>query len=78
MPCLPYCWSELGRGMDTDLPKKLAAPAMRALSSIGITHISQVARLTEREIKRLHGIGPDAMVKLKAALKRRRLAFSGN
>ena len=51
-----------------DLPK-LAAPAMRALASIQVESVENLARFTEKEITDLHGMGPNALGKLKEAMK---------
>jgi hypothetical protein len=58
----------------TDLPK-LAAPALRALNGAGITTLDQLTAFTEAEIKNLHGMGPNALSKLKAAMQTRGLSF---
>lgn len=52
----------------SDLPK-LAAPAARALAGAGLTSLDKLARVTEAEVAALHGMGPNALGKLKAALK---------
>lgn len=58
-----------------DLPK-LAAPAQRALSGVGIRSLAQLAKFTEEEIRQLHGIGPNALAALKKALKAKGLSFA--
>ena len=55
---------------------KLSAPARRALSGAGYTHLEQLAQASESDIKRLHGMGPTAVSALRAALHERGLAFS--
>lgn len=59
---------------ENDLPK-LAAPAQRALGGASIANLSQLARKTETEIAALHGMGPNALGKLKTALKAKGLKF---
>ena len=59
---------------NNDFPK-LSAPAHRALASAGIKNLKQLAAFTETEIKRLHGIGPNAIKELKLALKANGLSF---
>lgn len=44
----------------TDLPK-LAAPARRALAGAGITRLDQLAKLSEADLRALHGMGPSAI-----------------
>jgi predicted flap endonuclease-1-like 5' DNA nuclease len=58
----------------SDLPK-LAAPAYRALAGAGITRLAQLAKFAETEIKQLHGIGPNALKQLHAAMQAQGLQF---
>jgi hypothetical protein len=60
----------------SNLPAKLASPARRALAAAGIIQLEQLTTMTEAEIKRLHGIGPNALKQLRSALKTRGLAFA--
>jgi hypothetical protein len=60
----------------SDLPDTLAAPARRALAGAGIARLEQLAKLTEAEVKQLHGIGPNAVEQLRRALRARRLSFA--
>ena len=59
----------------SDLPK-LSAPAHRALAAAGITHLAQLTRVSEAEIKKLHGIGPNAIKQLQLALQDKGLSFA--
>ena len=59
---------------DTGFPK-LSAPARRALSGAGFTHLDQLADVSESELKKLHGMGPTAVAALRAALDERGLSF---
>lgn len=59
---------------ESDLPK-LASPAQRALAGAGITQLNQLTRMTEAELLKLHGMGPNAIQKLRAALKEKGLSF---
>jgi hypothetical protein len=61
---------------ETDLPAELAQPAQRALAGAGIQNLKQLTRFSEAEIKRLHGIGPNALKQLRAALKAKGLSFA--
>jgi len=60
---------------ENDLPP-LAAPALHALSSAGIRQLRQLSKFSEAEIKRLHGIGPNAINRLRSALHAKGLTFS--
>jgi hypothetical protein len=57
-----------------DLPK-IGAPAQRALQSVGITKLAQLTKISEAELLQLHGMGPNALAKLREALKAQKLSF---
>ncbi len=59
-----------------DLPEGLAQPARRALAGAGYFQLDQLTRITEEELKQLHGIGPRAMDLLRQALEERGLSFA--
>ena len=59
---------------ESDFPK-LSAPAQRALADAGIQNLKQLTRFSEKEIKELHGIGPNAISALRLALKEKGLSF---
>src|SRR5687768_7335618 len=44
----------------TPLPSGLAQPTIRALTGAGIKHLEELARLSEDDVRTLHGIGPTA------------------
>ena len=58
----------------SDLPRGIGAPATRALHAAGYTRLEQLAGVPERELGRLHGVGPKALRILRAALEERGLA----
>jgi predicted flap endonuclease-1-like 5' DNA nuclease len=60
---------------ESDLPK-LAAPARRALAGAGIQRLEQLTRLSEEDLKQLHGIGPNALKQLHRALRAKGLSFA--
>jgi DNA-directed RNA polymerase alpha subunit len=62
---------------DGDLPPGLAQPALRALAGAGIQRLAQLCKYSEAEIKRLHGIGPNALARLRQALSDKGLSFAG-
>ena len=51
-----------------DLPTTIGRPATNALAHAGITRLAQVAKLSERELLAMHGVGPKAVRLLKEAL----------
>ena len=57
-----------------DLPK-IGAPAQRALQSAGIHSLEQLTQVTEAELSQLHGMGPNALGRLRQALAERGLSF---
>jgi len=59
-----------------NFPKGLSNPARRALSSAGYTSVEQLAGVSEAEIKKLHGIGPNAIKQLQQALAEKGLSFA--
>ncbi len=54
---------------------KIGAPAARALEAAGYTNLKQLTRVTEAELAQLHGMGPNALGKLRDALKAEGLSF---
>jgi hypothetical protein len=61
---------------ESDLPTGLSAPARRALVGAGYLRLEQLTRVSEKEIKRLHGIGPNALKQLSNALGAKGLSFA--
>jgi predicted Fe-Mo cluster-binding NifX family protein len=59
----------------SDLPK-LAAPAMRALTGAGLTSLAKLAKAREADVMALHGMGPNAMASIRAAMKAKKLSFA--
>jgi hypothetical protein len=59
----------------SDLPEKIGQPAHRALAGAGIQTLAQLSNFSEAEIKNLHGVGPNAIGKLRQALAEKGLAF---
>jgi hypothetical protein len=62
---------------DGDLPR-IGAPATRALASIGVTRLDQLTDRREDDLLELHGVGPRAIVLLRAALAERGQSFLGD
>lgn len=54
---------------------KLSAPARRALEHQGITTLQDLAAYSEKEILKLHGVGPASLPVLRASLGGIGLAF---
>jgi hypothetical protein len=58
------------------MPPGLSQPALRALTGAGIVRLDQLTKFSEAEIRQLHGIGPNALVKLKDALRAKGLSYA--
>ena len=75
-PVCPIC--ERQRPVVASFLSGVSSPARRALESSGIITLERLAMVTEAELLGLHGIGPSAIPKLKAALAEARLASKLN
>jgi hypothetical protein len=60
---------------ESDLPAGLAQPAVRALAAAGYLHLEQFTKLSEAEVKKLHGMGPKAMELIRRALAEKGMTF---
>lgn len=63
--------------MSQPLPN-IGKPAMNAFKSINVTSLEQIAKFSEDELLKLHGVGPKAIQVLKSALSDIGLTFSNN
>jgi len=72
-PTCPVCEAE--RKPTQEFLSVVAAPARRALEREGISTLGQLAGHSEAEILALHGIGPNAVRKLREALHAKGLSF---
>jgi hypothetical protein len=61
---------------ESDLPIGLSAPARRALVGAGYLRLEQLTRISEAELKQLHGVGPKAINLLHRALEAKGLSFA--
>jgi hypothetical protein len=59
-----------------DFPPKIGNPARRALLGAGYTRLDQLTAVHEKELLKLHGMGPKAMGLLREALAERGEAFA--
>jgi hypothetical protein len=59
---------------ESDLPK-IAAPAQRALAAAGVRNLADLARFREEEVRKWHGIGPNALETLRRAMEEEGLSF---
>jgi DNA-directed RNA polymerase alpha subunit len=63
---------------ESDELPKIGAPATRALNSIGVTKLTQVANHSESELLHLHGFGPKALRILKEELASRGISLKNS
>jgi ABC-type nitrate/sulfonate/bicarbonate transport system substrate-binding protein len=56
--------------------EKLGKPAQRAILNSGITTLEELAALPEKEVAQWHGIGPNALIRLRTILAENGLSFS--
>lgn len=61
---------------ENDFPVGLSQPARRALSGAGYTRLAQLAEVSEAELKKLHGMGPNGIEQLRRALEAQGLTFA--
>lgn len=72
-PTCPICERE--KKPENEFLGTLGAPARRALQNAGINTVQQLSVYSQKEIMKLHGMGPSTLPKLKAALEAEGLAF---
>jgi uncharacterized protein YdhG (YjbR/CyaY superfamily) len=60
----------------SSFPEGLARPAQRALAQAGILNLKQLAKWNERDVRSLHGIGPNAFLVLRKSLTSHGLRFA--
>lgn len=59
---------------ESDIPK-IGAPAQRALAVAGVKQLKDLTKFREEEIRQWHGIGPNALGKLRQAMTEKGLSF---
>lgn len=72
---LPKRSSAIKKKTETNTLPHIAAPAQRALNSIGVEKLSDLKRYAEKDLLTLHGMGPKALNTLKAAMKETGMTF---
>lgn len=72
-PTCPIC--EAKKKPATEWMTNFGAPARRAFENAGIKSLKQFAKHSQDEIAELHGIGPNAMSKLKTIMKKQNIDF---
>ena len=72
-PTCPVCEQE--RKPEAGFLSLVSAPAGRALERENINSLLTLSKCTEKELLKLHGIGPASLPTLKDALKEKGLSF---
>ena len=72
-PTCPTCEAE--RKPESGFLSVLSAPARRALEHNGVTSLQKLSTYSEKEILKLHGMGPPSLPKLRLVLEEEGLSF---
>ncbi|TKJ05837.1 hypothetical protein FC695_07795 [Bacillus cereus] len=72
-PTCPVC--EKARKPKEGFLSLLSAPARRALEHRGIQTVEELSKYSEKEILKLHGMGPASLPELRKALEESGLSF---
>jgi len=72
-PTCPTC--EAAKRPTGGFMAELAAPARRALQGAGLTTLARLSKRTEAQMRELHGMGSNALAKLRASLRKAGLSF---
>ncbi|TWT01418.1 DNA-binding protein [Planomicrobium sp. CPCC 101079] len=59
----------------TDLPKGIGKPAEQAFSAAGYFQLEQFTQVSEKDILKLHGVGPKAVKVIQQALREKGWTF---
>lgn len=68
--------NDLDSELIVNLPQNIGNPARNALAGAEITRLDQLTKVSEKELLKLHGVGPKAIRLLREALAVRGLAFA--
>lgn len=74
-PSCPTCNKE--SKPDTGFLSKLSSPARSALIHEGIDTLQKLSSYTEKEILKIHGIGPASLPTMRTLLEEEGLSFKG-
>ncbi|KAA0993817.1 RNA polymerase alpha subunit C-terminal domain-containing protein [Dyadobacter aurulentus] len=73
-PTCPICEAE--SRPESGFLSRLSGPARRALEHHGILSLEALSKLSEKEVLKLHGMGPASIPALRKALEEAGLRFS--
>lgn len=63
---------------DHDFPAGIGSPARNTLLHAGYTSLDQLTKVTEKDLLKLHGMGPKALGILRQALAERGASFASD
>jgi hypothetical protein len=72
-PTCPICENE--KKPQTGFLSLVSAPARRALATLSISSLTELAKFTKKDIAKLHGMGPSGIKILETALNKEGLGF---
>ncbi|MCP9767191.1 hypothetical protein EGI22_04665 [Lacihabitans sp. LS3-19] len=72
-PVCPVC--EKAKKSNLEFLQKISSPARRALENIGIINLEDLTIYSEKELLKLHGIGPASIPILRNTLENKNLSF---
>jgi len=61
---------------ETEFPRQIGRPATQALQAAGYSRLEQLAKLTEKELLKLHGVGPKAVRIHRETLEAKGMSFA--
>lgn len=76
-PACPTCWKEYKANHTSEFDG-MSAPAQRALETAGIKTLVDLAKWTQKDILKLHGMGSASIPMMKAKLKEINADFASN
>ena len=59
-----------------DFPRAIGNPATNALVNEGYNHLEQLTKITEKELLKIHGVGPKAVRILRETLAEKGMSFA--
>ena len=61
---------------EKNFPREIGRPATQALEAAGYSRLEQLTEVTEKELLKLHGMGPKAIRILRETLEAKGLSFA--
>jgi hypothetical protein len=66
----------MSREIDVQLPRGIGAPATRALTAAGFSHLAQLDGVPADGLAQLHGVGPKALKVLQGTLEQHGMSLA--